>query len=194
MDTKQQKQQLRQSIAERMQKMDQGARDAESRSICRRIKENLPETVKTVCAYYPMPSEANLLPLLQEFLEDGKAIALPRSEGKAFLFRTVTSLKNLPPGPFKIPEPGPDAPVLDLSTIDLALIPGIAFDPIGNRLGRGNGGYDQWIKKVREANPNVILWGIGFDCQMVNIIPMEPHDETVDAIITPRMMIQPRGE
>lgn len=192
MDTKQQKQQLRLSIAERMQKLSQKDRDAESRSICRRIKENLPENTQTICAYYPMPTEVNIIPLLQEFLDAGKTIALPRSEGKAFLFRTVTSLTDLPPGPFRIPEPGPDAPPLDLASIDLALIPGIAFDPAGNRLGRGNGGYDQWIKKIREANPNVTLWGIGFDCQMVNIIPLEPHDATVDAIITPRMMIAPR--
>lgn len=192
MDTKQQKQQLRSSIAERMQKLSQKDRDAESRSICRRIKENLPENAQTICAYYPMPTEVNIIPLLQEFLDAGKTIALPRSEGKAFLFRTVTSLTDLPPGPFRIPEPGPDAPPLDLASIDLALIPGIAFDPAGNRLGRGNGGYDQWIAKVREANPNVTLWGIGFDCQMVNIIPLEPHDATVHAIITPRMMIAPR--
>jgi 5-formyltetrahydrofolate cyclo-ligase len=192
MDIKQQKQQLRSSIAERMAKLSQKDRDAESRSICRRIKENLPENIRTICAYYPMPTEVNIIPLLQEFLDEGKAIALPRSEGKAFLFRTITSLTDLPPGPYRIPEPGPDAPVLDLAQIDLALIPGIAFDPAGNRLGRGNGGYDQWIVKVREANPNVKLWGIAFDCQIVNIIPMESHDETIDAIITPRMMIAPK--
>ncbi|MFA7682254.1 MAG: 5-formyltetrahydrofolate cyclo-ligase, partial [Candidatus Peribacteraceae bacterium] len=72
---------------------------------------------------------------------------------------------------------------------DCALIPGRAFDRDGNRLGRGNGSYDHWIREQRTANPQTKIWGIAFECQIVPIVPTEEHDERVDALITARGLI-----
>jgi 5-formyltetrahydrofolate cyclo-ligase len=189
MDIKAQKQQARHYVAERLAKMTDKNRAAESRSVCRRLLENLPKPPLTICAYHTMPrSEIDLVPLLQELLTKGYTIALPKTEGKGFVFRKISSMGTLMTGPFNIKEPTDDDPPLDLVTIDIILIPASAFDLAGNRLGRGNGGYDQWVRKVRGLNPNVKVWGIAFEDQIINAVPVEPHDEKVDALITDRGM------
>lgn len=186
MDTRQQKQQARAYVKERMDRMNAKERETESRTLCKRILENLPADTKTVCAYYPMPSEVNILALLEELLKKGITVSLPRTEGRAFNFRSVTSLAGLPPGPFRIPEPRMEDPLTEIASVDLVLMPGVGFDRAGNRLGRGNGGYDQWLQKLRAANPEARCWGICFDDQVINAVPVEPHDEKIDALVTPR--------
>lgn len=186
MDIRAQKDLVRRSVAERMARMTEQDRQAESRSICRRILEHLPNDVTTVAAYYPMKTEVDIVPLLEEFLQKGIAIYLPRTEGKSFQFRKINSLKNLEPGPFRILEPTVDDDVFDVHTPILALVPGCAFDGAGNRLGRGNGGYDRWLADIRKQGTACTAWGICFDAQMINTVPMEAHDQPLDAIVTPR--------
>lgn len=188
MDIASQKKQIRQSMKERMHTMKEKDRQAESRSVCRRVLENLPESARVICAYYPMPTEVDIIPLLEQLLERGCDLYLPKTEGKSFLFRQVQSLDDLSPGPFGILEPEADAAELELEDVEFALIPAVAFDHEGNRLGRGNGGYDKWINQLRGATDIAELWGVCFDNQLVNGIPMEAHDEKVDAVITPREM------
>lgn len=186
MDIATQKKQIRQSMKERTDRLTEKDRQAESRSVCRRVLENLPESARVICAYYPMPTEVDIIPLLEQLLERGCDIYLPRTEGKSFLFRQVQSLEDLVPGPFGILEPDADAAELELEDTEYALIPGIAFDHEGNRLGRGNGGYDKWINALKSSTDIAETWGLCFDCQLVNGIPMEAHDEKVDALVTPR--------
>ncbi len=190
MDLPSQKATLRHSIKERMVKMTTKDRQAESRSVCRRITENLPDTARVICAYYPMPTEVDIIPLLEELLKKGCEIYLPRTEGKSFLFRRVTALDALVPGPFGILEPGRTAEDLDSADVEYVFIPGIAFDAHGNRLGRGNGGYDRWIADLRASNDTAQTWGVCFDCQMVREVPREEHDEKVDAVVGPREVIK----
>lgn len=190
MDISSQKQKVRQSIKERMDKMKQQDRQAESRSVVRRILENFPEGKHVVCAYYPMPTEVDIVPLMEELLKRGCDLYLPRTEGKSFQFRKVTSLDGLLPGPFGILEPKADDEDLDNADAQYVLVPGIAFDKTGARLGRGNGGYDRWLAHLRSDNDTVRIWGVLFDCQLVNEVPAEAHDEKVDAIVTPREIIK----
>jgi len=65
--------------------------------------------------------------------------------------------------------------------IELAVVPGLAFDVTGNRLGRGGGFYDRFLPKL---SPSAIVVGLAFDCQVVQSIPVEPHDRCVDLLIT----------
>lgn len=188
MTSTQQKQLLRRSITERLAHLNAKDRAAESRSIMRRIKENMPPNSAILCGYHPMPSEPDLLPLLAELLAKGIALYLPRTEGKAFNFHRVTDLTQLERGPFGILEPKAETEELNLKTVQLALVPGVAFDASGNRLGRGNGGYDKWLAKLRKENPTAQVWGIAFDCQIVHAIPTETHDAKVDAVVTARGM------
>jgi 5-formyltetrahydrofolate cyclo-ligase len=190
MDIRVEKDRARASITERLQKMDEGQRAAESRSICKRIREELPGDNLLICGFYPMKTEVDVLPLLKELIAEGHTIALPHKEGKAFAFRIIKSFDDLVPGPFGVPEPRDDAPMAQLETIDLVLLPGRAFDPLGNRLGRGNGGFDIFLTHLRSANPRAEAWGVCYDNQILHSIPMEPHDERVDAVVTPRGLMR----
>lgn len=191
MDIITQKQQARTSIAERMAKMDQGDREAESRSICRRIREELPGEHLLICAYYAMPTEVDLTSLLRELQQEGHTIALPHKEGRAFAFRIIKNFNDLVAGPFGVPEPHDDDPMAEMEKIDLILLPGRSFDQAGNRLGRGNGGFDIFLKALRKVNTRAEAWGICFDCQMLRMVPMDTHDEKVDAVVTPRGLMRP---
>lgn len=191
MDITTQKQQARTSVAERMAKMDASQRAAESRSVCRRIKEELPGDRLLICGYHPMPTEVDILPILKELLKEGHRIALPHKEGRAFAFRIIKSFDDLVDGPFNVPEPHDDDPLAEPVDIDLVLLPGRGFDQFGNRLGRGNGGYDIFLNHLRTVNDRAQTWGICYDCQMLRSIPMDKHDAKVDAIVTARGLIRP---
>lgn len=186
MDLFQQKQRVRDAVQERMRAFSEEERAAESRSICRRIEEHCPESISVICGYMPMRTEVDIAPLLSTFLGRGFSLALPRTEGKAFAFRLITDLTTLEPGPFGIREPSDTAPLLDLHTVDLVLVPGIAFTAEGLRLGRGNGGYDRWLKELRQVNDHARVWGVAFDRQILHSLPMEAHDVPLDGVITPR--------
>jgi 5-formyltetrahydrofolate cyclo-ligase len=92
-------------------------------------------------------------------------------------------------GPFGILEPAPDARVpVAVDGLDLAVVPGAAFDPQGNRLGWGAGYYDRLLADLRPGAPIVAL---AFECQLVAAIPVEPHDVPVDVIVTEQREIRP---
>ena len=181
-----QKAELREAIAHRISQLSEKDRAAESRSICRRIIEALPQDPVTVCAYYAMPNEVDLKPLLDELLKKGFPLFLPRCESEKLVFRQVQDLSSLTKGSFDIPEPSTNASALDPQTASHVIVPGRAFDQKGGRLGRGNGGYDHWIADQRKTNPNTLYWGVCFECQLVPEVPMEAHDERVDAVVTAR--------
>lgn len=191
MDLQQQKLHLRHSIRERMERFPGQKRDAESRSVVRRILEHLPAAPITICGYAPMGSEVNISPLFPLLLERGDALFLPHTEGKAFTFRRVTDLSALRPGPFKVLEPPEDGEELVPADVGVALVPGVAFDHSGMRLGRGNGGYDRWIAELRAENDAAETWGIAFECQVVQEVPSDPHDMQVDALVTARGLVLP---
>jgi len=175
-------------MEERLAHMSEKDRAAESRSICRRLLPIIPKG-SSVCAYYPLRTEVDLRPLMRELLERGDTVYLPCIEHGILAFRRAETLENLEPGELRIPEPPKNAEELDPQNLDFVLVPGRAFDRKGNRLGRGNGGYDKWIQKQRTVK-NTRTIGIAFDCQFLYKIPMEQHDETVDAIALPRSIVE----
>ena len=179
---------LRQRIKERLSRQTDTERHAESRSICRRILESLPPAPITICAYYPLKDEADTRPIMEALLKRGDAVFLPRFEGK-LVFRRLQKMDDLAPGEWKIPEPPDDAEELDPALLDIALIPARAYTKNGERLGRGNGGYDLWIASQRKANAKSQFWGIALESQIVDSVPMEAHDAKVDAIVTARGMM-----
>ena len=185
-----QKDSLRRDITERLRGISPNERHAESRSICRRVLENVPPAPITVTAYFPLTDEVDIRPLLAEFLKRGDAVYLPCGDGKRFIFRKFESLADLRPDGLKIPAPPDTAPLLDPASLDIALVPGRAFDVKGNRLGRGNGGFDFWIEGQRKVNPKTQYWGVALECQIISEIPMEPHDQGVDALVTARGILK----
>ncbi len=179
---------LRQSIKERMARLSDVDRLAESRTVCRQIKKSLPKEPVPIAAYFPLKDEVDLRPLLDELLKEEWPVYIPGIEHGKMVFRKITSTMDLHVGSFTVLEPPHDAPLLDPKDLTIALIPGRAFDRLGNRLGRGNGGYDIWIASQRKANPQTRFWGIALECQIVHSVPMQEHDQRVDSVVTVRGM------
>ena len=96
----------------------------------------------------------------------------------------VTDLKDLLPGKFGILEPSENCVKVDASEIDLTLVPGLAFDQYRNRLGRGRGFYDRWLMQLSGKRI-----GVGFDYQLVDTVPTEPHDIQLDLIALPSRIV-----
>lgn len=193
MDPQASKSALRNAIKERLSRLSAKDRAVESRSICRRILENLPEQPTTVCAYVPMGDEVDIRPVLAEIIGHGHVLYLPRKEGNHFAFRKAETVDALENDDFGIPAPPADAALLDPQELSIALIPGRAFDRSGNRMGRGNGGYDIWMRMQRAQNARSRFWGIAFECQFADRVPMEAHDERVDALVTARRLVNTAG-
>ena len=109
----------------------------------------------------------------------GKRVVLPRVEGD-FLELREYSPSAMVPGYRGIMEPGPEALTVSPSEIDFALIPGVAFDRCGGRMGRGRGYYDRLLPLLR---PDCWKVGVCRRCQFFDAIPREPHDFLMDEVI-----------
>ena len=186
MDIKQQKELCRTRIRERIAAYPEHLRRAEGRSICRQILKKIPAEVKTIAAYFPLQNEADTRLLLSELLKRGYQLYLPRFFQNSLTFVRALTLDNMIIGGVKIPEPPLDAALLNPAELDLMIVPARAYDRKGNRLGRGNGGYDFWINRQRKEHPKTKFWGIALECQILDDVPMEGHDSKVDAVVTAR--------
>ncbi len=186
MHIRDQKLELRNSIKQRMDRFSKKDRDAEERSLVKRLTEYLGDTPKTIAAFIPLTDEVDIRPLMTDLLAKGWSLFLPRFEGGKLAFRKAEKITGLTPGQFGIPEPSLSSPLLKPEELDVVLVPGRAFTKDGKRMGRGNGGYDIWIRSQRAANPNTTFVGVALECQVIDQIPVEPHDEKVDFVCTAR--------
>lgn len=136
-----------------------------------------------VAGYYPLRGEFDCLPLLTQLAVRGWRIALPAvpAEDGPLEFRVWTPGAPLIPGKFRIPEPAADAAIVQPAVI---LVPLLAFDAVGHRLGYGRGYYDRTIAALRR-NGIVTAIGLAFDEQEVPQVPADGHDERLDWILSP---------
>ena len=144
-----------------------------------------------VSGFMPLKSEINPLPLLQKLAEAGARLVLPAiaGRGKPLIMRAWEFGAPLDRGQWGIREPKPDAPELEP---DILLVPLLAFDRAGHRLGYGAGYYDMTIHRLRALKP-VTAVGIAFAAQEVPKIPTTPRDERLDLVLTEREVIDFRG-
>jgi len=136
------------------------------------------------------PEELNTRPLLTDALSRGQRLICPRvdqADRRLRLFQIVSLSTDLVPGMLGIPEPRAGLPEVEPREVDWALVPGLAFDERCFRLGRGGGFYDRLLPTLR---PTVPRWAIGFDCQLIPELPVEPHDIPVDGVVTPHRFFQ----
>lgn len=146
-----------------------------------------------IVAYVAIQREIPLDEVLAGALRARKALYLPRytSDGLYALAEIHDLTNDLLLGHFHIPEPAPHCPeATSLPQGALWLIPGIAFDANGNRLGRGGGFYD----RLRTRYPGGTAIGVCRDCQIVEDIPTDPWDMPVHAILTPTRWISSRHD
>jgi 5-formyltetrahydrofolate cyclo-ligase len=190
MDAITQKQHLRESIKERLKHLPMNERTAESRTLCKELLHALPKTPLIISTYLPTPNEADVTDALKALLEQGCKLYGPSSVGQGFEFRRFHSMSELIPGRFDIREPLRSNPELRLEDVDYVFVPGVGFDRQGHRLGRGNGGYDRWLQKLRAVNTKVKVWGIAFEFQLTDSVPVEAHDQIMDGVFTARGLIE----
>lgn len=134
----------------------------------------------TLLLYYPLADEVDVRPLIKEAFESGKRVLLPVCKGEELELHLYEGEGSLRKGAFGIMEPtGPLFAPEDYSKIEFAIVPGMAFDRAGHRLGRGKGYYDRLLPKLKEAK----LTGICFPFQLVDEVPAEPHDISVQEVI-----------
>ena len=181
---------LREQIRARLKAISTAAREAASTKLCSHLLENEAwSKARSVLFFASMADEPDVWPLLAEALQAGKLVALPRfdPEKKNYAACQIRSLaEDVVSGQFGIREPHNSCPALPLNRLDLILVPGIAFDLHGRRLGRGKGFYDQLLADVRGTT-----CGVAFDEQIVAAIPLEPHDIPLNCILTPTRWIKP---
>ena len=140
----------------------------------------------TVLAYWPLPDEVDIRPLIDQLVAEGKTVVLPKVTGDETMeLRRYTSRADLQEGAFHIMEPIGE-PFTDYDKIDVALIPGLAFDAAGHRLGRGKGYYDRFLStSLLSLAPRHLPLKIGvcFPFQRVSKVPSEPHDVCMDVLV-----------
>jgi 5-formyltetrahydrofolate cyclo-ligase len=137
------------------------------------------------------PEEIATGPLLEAALERGKSLLCPRvdrAEHRLRLFQVEDPARDLIPGTLGIPEPRQGCLEVAPAAVDWALVPGLAFDVHGFRLGRGAGYYDRLLPMLRPGTPR---WALIHDCQWVEALPVAPHDVAVDGVVSPARIREP---
>jgi len=152
------------------------------------VKQKLWKEAQSVLLYAPLPEELDIWPLVAEALDAGKIVALPQYIAEKNLYAVcpiADPARDLQIGQFGIREPAPHCSPIAISRLDLVLVPGVAFDLHGRRLGRGRGFYDQLLQIVLGKT-----CGAAFDEQIVKAVPVEPHDVFVNCMLTPTRWVE----
>ncbi len=174
---------LRKALLIKRKKIPASLRHKKSRLVFKKLFHT-PEFLRAahVALYYGIVLEVATNPFLKTILKD-KKVYLPRicSGKKRMTLRQVRSLsKDLVKGPYDIMEPKLSCPERPAAQMDLIVVPGVAFDKRGGRLGRGSGYYDRLLRKAKK----VVKIGLCFREQIVKKVPMKAHDERVNKVIT----------
>ncbi len=164
---------IRKKIAER-KKSFQGL-ELLSEQIVKKLQTlELFQTAKTVGTYMPLPDEVDISPLFQT-LE--KQFYIPAFDAAIGSYRLAQLSKEFNVGKFGILEPV--SPVFAPEKLDLIIVPGIAFDRAGHRIGRGGGFYDRLLPQY-----HAVRVGACFDFQCLETVPAEPHDCRMDVVVS----------
>jgi len=140
---------------------------------------------KTVCCYVALPYEVQTWQLIDVMLKRGKRVVVPvtdRSQQRLRLSALRDPSTELAPGAFGVWEPMPKArrPVR-AKELDLVLVPGVAFDRAGRRIGHGYGYFDRFLSRLPKTIPTV---GLAYRFQLLDRLPVTLHDRAVQTVIT----------
>jgi 5-formyltetrahydrofolate cyclo-ligase len=181
----------RRSIRAVLQGISPDARALASSQICARLKEqSVWKNAKSVLFFAPLPGEPDIWPLIPLALGLGKLVALPRFSPKTQAYvacRVLNPQTDIEIGKFGIREPSARCAEVPLNQLDFILVPGVAFDLNGRRLGRGQGYYDRLLAQVRG-----VTCGVAFEQQIAGEVPAGPHDVGLNCILTPTRWVEPK--
>jgi 5-formyltetrahydrofolate cyclo-ligase len=188
------KRELRAAVLAARDALPPRLRAAASEAITARVLA-LPEyaAASTVLLTLPFRSEWDTRPVVEAALAAGKRVVLPRVDTALrvlTLHRVEDLARDVAAGYCGIPEPRVTTPVVAPDGVSFALVPGVAFDTRGRRLGYGGGYYDRLLPLLPAGVPRV---GCAYDVQIVAAVPAALHDATVDVVVTPtRTLAMPR--
>lgn len=140
------------------------------------------QTAQILMLYYSLPDEVNTHEFIDELLSQGKRVWLPKViDNEKMEVREYRGKNDLREGMFHIMEPiGRTISETEYRQLDLVVIPGIAFDSQGHRLGRGKGYYDRFLSQIPS---DVYKIGVCFDFQIVENVPVDDNDISMDEVI-----------
>ena len=171
---------IRRLMRERKRALSPEEKLGRSETIMRRLEQR-PEFAKAkiVLLYWTMADEVQTHDFVERWYRE-KVLLLPCVDGDDLRLRQYTGPECLVAGEqFGIGEPtGPEW--TDLDAVELIVVPGVAFDREGNRMGRGRGFYDRLLK----STPGALKVGVAYNFQILDTIPVEPHDVKMDQVIT----------
>ncbi len=185
---------IRQRTLARRDAMPAAARDEASAAIRTRLDRlDAVAQARTLLAFASFGSEVQLDPLLSGAIARNVGVFVPwieRFSPPDLQISRVTDLdRDLAPARMGIREPDPRwRRPARVDRLDVVIAPGVAFDPCGRRLGYGAGFYDRLLTRLRPGTPVI---AVAFDIQVVDALPLEPHDMTVDAVVTESRTIVP---
>lgn len=170
---------LRQLIRQQKREMTPEQIETASRALAEQfLQTKAYRQAKTVYGYLPYNQEVRTVPILEQALRDGKRVAVPKVYGDTMKFIYMDDLSAVEIGYCNIPEPIADEPVGDDPTA-LVLMPGLAFDKAGNRMGYGGGYYDKFLSE----EPNHPTVALCYQFQMVEQIPTDSYDIPVNLVL-----------
>ena len=173
------KKELRRTIRERKRAMTEEEIVSRSEALGRLFAQSdAYKAAKTIYGYLPYNQEVRTVPMLEQALKDGKRVAVPKVYGEEMKFLYLDDLTKVEKGYAGIPEPIDDGPVADDETA-LVLMPGLAFDPRGHRIGYGGGFYDKFLA----AEPHHPTLALCYEFQMLPELHTEEHDIPVDTVL-----------
>ncbi|MEI9865632.1 MAG: 5-formyltetrahydrofolate cyclo-ligase [Limisphaerales bacterium] len=187
--TNEQKNELRITIRAALEKISPAVRAVESIELNERLQAQMP-SARTILFFAPLPDELDIWPVLELSMALGTTCALPFFDVQKGIYgaRVLDKLAtDIVTGKFGVREPAASCAEISLDKFNLVLVPGMAFDLNGNRLGRGQGFYDRLLEKV-----GGIKCGLAYDFQLLETIPTEPHDVRVDFVFTPSRCVKTR--
>ena len=173
------KKELRRTIRERKRAMTEEEIVSRSEKLGQLFAQSEAyKAAKTIYGYLPYNQEVRTVPMLEQALKDGKRVAVPKVYGDEMKFLYLDDLTQVEKGYAGIPDPIADGTVADDDTA-LVLMPGLAFDPAGHRIGYGGGFYDKFLA----AEPNHPTLALCYEFQMLPELHTEEHDIPVDTVL-----------
>ncbi len=177
------KAELRGRLLARRGEVDPGAAAAAAEALASRLAGLIAPEARVVAAYWPLAGELDPRPALRLLAARGHRLALPRMQGRTLplAFHAWGFDDALSRGGFGVMQPDAAAPP---AIPDVVLVPLLAFDRRGNRLGYGRGYYDRTLRTLRAAGAARLAIGLAFALQEVETVPSGPEDEPLDAVVS----------
>ena len=147
---------------------------------------------KAVCCYIALPGEVMTQMIIEKCWKDGKKVCVPafREETKVYGLARFEKNARLAEGLYGVPEPA-EAGWMAAGEIDFIVVPGLAFDPAGGRVGHGGGYYDKILHGMRKQ---VFKAGLAFEFQIMDRVPMETDDVGMDVVVTEKRVLKGAGK